>query len=105
MNDIPPEILKAVPGAAGSFISMLFLNDTWPRRIALFAAGGVLAYFGTPWASAFVGLDPGFAGFLLGLFGMAVIARMFEAWGELELTAIVRDWIRKVLGLPAKEGI
>jgi hypothetical protein len=103
MNDIPPEFLKAVPGAAGSFVSMLFLRDSWPRRIALFLAGAVLAYYGTPWAVAFVGLDPGFAGFLLGLFGMAVIARMFESWEELEFTSIVRDWVRKVLGLPAKE--
>jgi len=103
MNDIPPEVMKVLPGAAGSFVSMLFIKDTWPRRIAMFLAGGALSYFGTPWAVKFVGLDAGFAGFLLGLFGMAIVARVFEAWQTFDLGAILLEWIRKILGLPAKE--
>jgi len=104
MNDIPPEVLKAVPGAVGSAASMLFIKDTWPRRAAMFCAGAALAYWGSQWASRFTGLDVGFAGFLLGLFGMAAVAKLFETWQKFELGALFADWLRKVLGLPAKEN-
>lgn len=104
MTEIPPEIMKAAPGAAGSFVSMLFMKADWKRRIALFLAGAALAFYGTPWVSANVIRDAGFAGFLLGCFGMAIVARLWEAWDGLELTSILRDAIRKLLGLPAKES-
>jgi len=103
MNDIPPEILKGLPGAAGSFVSMLFLNETWPRRIGLFVAGALLAYYGTPGAVKWTGLDTGFAGFLLGLFGMAVVAKAFDWWTTFNLGGLILEWLRKVTGLPAKE--
>lgn len=104
MDQIHPDVLKAVPGAVGSAASMLFIKDTWPRRIATFIAGAALAYWGSPWAAKFTGLDAGFAGFLLGLFGMAAVAKLFETWEKFELTALFTEALRKLLGLPAKEN-
>lgn len=104
MTDLHPEITKAVPGIAGSLVSMLFIKDVWPRRVAMFAAGAALSIFGTPWASRVTGLDIGFAGFVLGLFGMAIVAKLFQFWEKFELGAILVEWARKVLGLPPKEA-
>lgn len=103
-QDLPPQIGQALPGVAGALVSLMFNKDAQPQRLALFLSGSITAYFGTPWAAKFSGLDTGLAGFLLGMFSMAVIARLFEAWQTLELTAILRDWVRKTLGLPAKES-
>ena len=103
MSDHQPEIMKALPGTAGAFVSMMFLRGSWPTRMGMFLAGAVLAYYGTPWAVKFANLDPGFAGFLMGLFGMAIVSRLFEAWWAIAIASIVGDWIRKLLGLPPKE--
>ena len=98
-----PEVVKTAPGVVGSLVSMLFIKEPIVRRLAMFLAGAALARFGTPWLARLSGLDEGFAGFMLGLFGMAVIAKMFQAWETFELSLILRDWMRKVLGLPARE--
>ncbi len=103
INDLPPEVAKAAPGAVGSLAAMLWLKDSWPRRMSMFVAGAALSRFGTEDVSRIVGLSPGFTGFLLGLFGMAVTAKTFETWQALELGSILRDWLRKMAGLPAKE--
>ena len=103
MPDIHPEVMKAVPGAAGSLVSMLFIKETWPRRIALFLAGAALSFYGTPWLQKVVALDAGFAGFLLGMTGMAVIAKLFAAWDSLELGSMLRDFLRQLFRLPPKE--
>src|SRR4051812_25481355 len=101
MSDLPPEITKALPGAAGSLVSMLFIRDVaWPRRIGMFIGGAALAYWGAPWAAAWAQLDKGFAGFVLGLLGMRLVTKVFEAWDALELGSLLRDWLRQLLRLP-----
>jgi hypothetical protein len=97
-----PEVARFLPGVAGALVSMIFIREHWLRRLAMFAAGAALAIYGTPWAARVSNLDPGFAGFLLGMFGMALVAKVFDAWSDLELTIILRDALRKVLGLPPK---
>lgn len=104
MDNFPPELAKAVPGVAGSLVSMLFIKDTWPRRVAMFCAGSALSIFGSAWVTKFSGLDAGFSGFILGLFGMAIVAKFFQTWETFELSVILRDWVRKLLGLPPKEA-
>jgi hypothetical protein len=49
-------------------------------------------------------MDEGFAGFLVGLFGMSVVKKIFDLWTSFDLSSILSDWIRKVLGLPPKEA-
>ena len=102
MPDIPPELVKVVPGTVGSLVSMLFIKDTWPRKVAMFVAGAGLARYGSEPLSGFTHLSEGFAGFLLGLFGMAVVAKVFDTWDHFDVGTILVEWVRKVLGLPAK---
>ena len=100
-----PEVLKALPGAAGSLVSILFVRDvTWPRRIGMFIGGAALAYWGSPWAAKWAQLDAGFAGFLLGLLGMRIVAKLMDGWDTFELGTLLRDWLRQLLRLPPKES-
>jgi len=100
MQELPPEMMKAVPGAAGSLVSLLFMKEAWPRRVAMFLAGSALSYYGTPWVRRLVDLDAGFAGFLLGMLGMIVVSGLVKAWEGIGLTEMLRDLVRQLLRLP-----
>ena len=63
-------------------------------------AGAALARYGTDSVSRWSGLDDGFTGFLIGLFGMALVAKAFAASERVELAPIFVEWLRKFLGLP-----
>jgi len=100
LNDLPPEAAKAFPGVVGSLAALLWIKDTWPRKAAMFVAGAAMSRYGAEWVAKLVGMNEGFAGFLLGMFGMAIAAKLFETWQGLELGLILRDWLRKMAGLP-----
>lgn len=98
-----PEVAKVAPGALGALVSLMWIRDTWPRRLAMFGAGAAFARFGTADMSRMTGLNDGLTGFLLGLFGMAVVASVFLGWEKLDVSIILRDAIRQFLRLPPKE--
>lgn len=103
-SDIPAELGKLVPGAFGAAVSTFFMREeSWPRRIGLALSGMAAARFGGSAASNWTGLDASFSGFLIGLFGMALVAGVFETWRSLQLGPLITEWLRKVLGLPSKE--
>ena len=85
-------------GLAGAVVSMHFLQGTWPARISLAISGALFSYFAAPYLSQRTGLPEGLAGFLLGLFGMAVVSRVWE-WVQTTPVAafwsIVLDWMKK----------
>lgn len=90
------------PGVIGSVGALLWIQGTWPRKIAMVGLGSVTSYYGGEWVVSVTGLDPKFAGFIVGLFGMSIVDKSFETWSELGLTDIVREFIRARLGLPPK---
>lgn len=102
-NDYP-EVSSAAPGVLGSLFSMLWINDTWPRKLVMFFAGAALARLGTHDVARISGLNDGLIGFLLGLFGMAITASVFAGWAKLDMSVILRDALRQVLRLPPKES-
>lgn len=69
----------------------------------MFIAGWACSIFGAPHAASWLGFSEGFAGFLLGLFGMAIVDKIFETWKALELGKILSAWIRKLLNLPQED--
>jgi hypothetical protein len=103
IHDLPPDISKHLAGPAGSLIALLWLHGRWPKKVAMFAAGWVLSFYGSPIAAQWLGFSEGFAGFLLGLFGMAIVDKIFETWKTLEIGTLLSDWIRKVLNLEHQE--
>lgn len=101
--EIPVEALKAVPGFLGSaFAALFFKEPNWWRRIGIFLAGGALSWYASAWIAGKSGMDAGLSGFLVGLFGMTVVQKTFDLWASFDLSRILKDWTRKVLGLPAE---
>lgn len=70
----------------------------------MFAAGWIFSLNVAPPVAHWLGLPEGFSGFLLGLFGMAIVDKIFEVWRSFELGALVMAWTKKRLGLNDKEA-
>ena len=76
--DVPPEVREAAPGILGSLTAVLFLRENWRRSCVLFLAGVACAYFVGPSVSRMIGDNAAVAGYVTGLFGMSVVAKVFE---------------------------
>lgn len=104
--DLPPSVSKSLPGIFGSAVAAAYLLRDAPmsRRIGMFLSGAALSYFATPDLARLVSLSEGLTGFMTGLLGMALAGKIFDGITNLGLDTLLRDWLRKVLGLPPKEG-
>lgn len=100
--DIDPGLIKqATPGVLGSGAAMLFLKGPWAQRLAMVVPGAALSYYAASLVAKATNMPEGLAGFLVGLFGMAAVAKLFETWEKLELGDMVRRFLEKWLGLGA----
>lgn len=105
LDNIPPELRQAGPGIAGSLLALMFMRRPWAMLAAMFLGGCTIAYIVTPWLAAYLEVGKGgenVAAFLLGLFGMATTAKVFdfiEAVNVAEIWAALKAWGRKRLGV------
>lgn len=76
-------------GVAGALASLAFIKGSWPERIAMAVGGAILSLYATPWMVSRTDLPDGLSGFLLGLFGMAVCAKV---WDVIQQTPIAEAW-------------
>lgn len=93
--------ITKLAGLAGAAASLAFIKGTLTERVVMALGGAVLSLYATPWMTQVSGLPAGLCGFLLGLFGMAVCAKVWELivttpTGEVWKHTI--DVIRKRLG-------
>lgn len=102
--DMHPEVAKAVPGVLGSISAVLLMRADLKTSAAIVLPGSALAYYGGLWVGNLVGMPETLAGYLVGLGGMAFMAKVIETWQKFDLGSILGDFIRKILGLPQKEG-
>lgn len=89
---------KLVAGIAGAVVSLRFVHGTFLERISMCIGGAALSYYATTPVAAWVGAPDaeGLVGFLIGLFGMAVMAKVYESIqatsaGDI-IEAIKRKW-------------
>lgn len=105
---IPPEFRSAGPGVAGSLLALMFLRRPKLMLAGMFLGGCVLSYVATPWLAAYLEVGPkgeGVVGFLVGLFGMTTVAKVYDLFESIEMREIwvaLRDFLRKKLGLEPK---
>ena len=82
MADPTPDfsIAKLAAGLAGSVVSLRFVQGTIPERIFMGIGGAALSYYASTPAAQWVGIKDaeGLVGFLIGLFGMAIMAKVYE---------------------------
>jgi hypothetical protein len=102
--EIPPEVKEAAPGALGALVALRWYAryGKW-QAASMFVGGCALSYFGSATVAGWLSLSGsiGLTGFLLGMLGMAVVAKIFDLIDQIDPVAIwtmVRDWIARKLG-------
>lgn len=100
MTDLDAYATKAA-GFVGAFISLNFIQGTWPERLVMAFGGSVFSFYASPWASVKTGLPEGLCGFLFGLFGMAICAKVWEA---IQSTPIAELWTALIDAVKRKLG-
>lgn len=99
--DFDLELAKLAPGVAGAAISMRQWPGTWPEKITMGASGIIISYFLTDWVANKTGLPSGPTGFLLGLFGMMIVGKLWEMIAALDAKQMAIDvwgWIKNRAG-------
>lgn len=94
-------IVAKAPGLAGGLASMAFIKGTLKERLTMALCGAVLSVYATGYIAETLAVPPGLAGFLTGLFGMAICAKAWEAIQSApihEAWQSVLDFIKRKLG-------
>lgn len=95
MTDQPPDghIFKLIAGVAGAVVSLRFVQGTWPERTIMAIGGAALSYFASDNVAAWLNVPQalGLVGFLIGLFGMAIVAKVYEVVQLLDAKQISID--------------
>lgn len=80
-------------GICGAVVSLRFVQGTAVERLTMAAGGASLSYYATPTAAKWLGMASaeGLVGFLVGLFGMAIVAKVYEAIQGLPAAKMATD--------------
>lgn len=85
-------------GVLGAAVSMRYLQGSWMARISMAASGSLGAYYAAPYLSEVLGIPEGLMGFLVGMFGMAIVSRAWEAVQAAPISALWQAVIDRVRG-------
>lgn len=80
-------------GAAGAIVSMRFISGTWGEKLTMAAGGAALSFFGSVPVASWVNQPDsvGLFGFLIGLFGMGVVSRVYEAILVIDVAVMAKE--------------
>lgn len=99
-----PSITKLVAAVMGSFISLKFMKGTWYERLMLFVGGAFLSYNATSPLAHWLNFQEGegLIGFSVGLLGMALAEKLYEAVQATDAKQVSKDlWsaVKKRIGV------
>lgn len=94
------DVAKLLSAVAGAVVSMRFLVGTWTEKITMAIGGCALSYFGTTPAARWLAAEnaEGLVGFLIGLFGMAIVSKGYEVIQMMDAKQIASDiwqWVSR----------
>lgn len=98
-----PDITKLGASLLGAFVSLRFIQGTVMERSIMFVGGAAFSFYSTGPIAAWVegrGLE-GLIGFMSGLLGMTLVAKMYEVVQMLDakkIAADVRKWVKRKWG-------
>jgi len=81
MADIPDfSAAKLIAGLAGSVVSLRFVKGTIAERMTMAIGGCALSYYASTPVASWIGVRDadGLIGFMIGLFGMAIMSKIYE---------------------------
>ncbi len=93
------DLLRFGIGLVGAFVSLKFLKEGTKTEKALMVLGGaVLSYVGTGPAVAYlkVANADGLVGFMVGLFGMAIIAKGYEVISAVDAKSLAQSILDRI---------
>jgi len=98
------EWVLRLAGVAGALASMKFVSGTIVDRTLMVIGGAFFSFYATDWVSQWLALPPGLTGFLLGLFGMSVLSRVWE-WVQSTnaVSGFLDAWLRRGIPPPKKD--
>lgn len=88
MNEMDAIIAK-FSGLAGALVSFSYLKGTLPEKVVNAIGGYFMSVYLATWFSTKTGLPESGAGFIVGFFGMAVCARV---WEMIQTTPMAEVW-------------
>mgnify|MGYP000608996303 CR=1 FL=1 len=73
-------LLKLLAGSVGAVVSLRFVRGSVFEKVLMVIGGSALSYFGTPFVADYLSMTDaeGLVGFMMGLFGMAIITKVYE---------------------------
>lgn len=100
--DFPPEASKLGASFTGSLVSLTWLPGGCWLKVQMLLAGTALSWYATDPIAGWAKMNVGTTGFFLGVFGMALVAKVFEIIQKIEIVNTFSEWARKAIGLPQK---
>lgn len=97
-HEIPPEILKGVPGTIGALVALRWIAGTPMQRVAAVVGGSGTSYYASDFVSGITGTNFGLVAWLIGLFGMAIAHKVFDLIAAFDLGSRI-DKILKKFGM------
>ncbi len=96
-QDIPPEIAKVVPGFLGSLVALRWIPGSPLQRVSAIFGGSAASYYCAEFLTLVLGTDRDLTAFLVGLFGMALAAKVFETLAVIDFQKIVDKLLQRWL--------
>jgi len=86
-------IAKIAAGTFGAFVSLRFVQGSMLERAFMGVGGAALSYYATTPAAAWAGVADaeGLIGFLIGVFGMALVSKVYEVVTLLDARKLADD--------------
>ena len=91
--NLEDEAVKAIPGLVGALVALRWFTGLFAQAFASVFGGAAIAYYATPYFMDWFGSTfRDFTAFLLGLFGMALAAKVLEAIGLIDFAQILSSF-------------
>lgn len=100
-----PFLMKLGVGLMGSLVSMKFIRGPWYERALMCLGGTLLSYYSTQRVTSWLGMadSEGLVGFLMGLFGMSVVSKVYETIQYVDTQKIADFFVNRWTGSSTKE--
>lgn len=99
-------VIKVVSGVAGATVSLRFIPGVWYERVAMFFGGVFCSLYGADVIASYLDMGQkatGLVGFLVGIFGMALISKIYEGITSLDAKRLAGDAWDWLMRKPPKE--
>jgi hypothetical protein len=77
MSDLDAIMAKGA-GVVGALISLGHVKGTAGEKFVMFVTGAASSYYASPIVADKLGLPEGACGFMVGLFGMSIVSKIYE---------------------------